>query len=127
MTFHCLKFINGKTLVVQLPKIIVYKIDHQRIQELREKAIKIIITTFRKPIEEKDTYIAYPNAGVDNMMMNQISEPILLENISIVDIHYGYMGEEIRTDTDYHQFYVLPIKLSRLTKSRRLLDQWISA
>jgi hypothetical protein len=107
--------------------MIVYKIGHTRIQELREKAIKITITTFGKPIEEKDFYVACPNTGVDDIRIDHISESMLLENISIVDIHYGYMGEEIHTATDYQQFYVLPIKLSRLIKSKHLLDQWVPA
>ena len=117
-----------KPLILRIEdSVIVYKIDHSRIQELREKAIKITITTFRKGMEDKEFYIASPTIGIDDQILGNILEPVLLENISIVDIHYGYMGEEIRTATDYQQFYVLPIKLSRLTKSRRLLDQWITA
>ncbi|OJW66928.1 MAG: hypothetical protein BGO68_01745 [Candidatus Amoebophilus sp. 36-38] len=119
---------NRKPLILRIEdSVIVYKIDHSRIQELREKAIKITITTFHKGVEEKDFYIASPKTEIDDRNIGNILEPVLLENISIVDIHYGYMGEEICTAMDYQQFYVLPIKLGRLTKSRRLLDQWITA
>jgi Na+/proline symporter len=115
-----------KRLIVRVEDtMIVYKIQRRLIKEKREKALKITITTFNVPVDEKDFYVAHPINGIESTSLSDISESTLIRNLRILDSHYGYMGTEINTATDYQQFYVLPIKVAKLIKSKRLYHNWM--
>jgi Na+/proline symporter len=115
-----------KPIILKLENtMIVYRIHHPFVRVMREQAIKITISTFDRRIQERDYYIARPNKEVASTVRGA-SEPMLLQNLRILDSHYGYMGLELVTPTDYQQFYVLPIKVNRLTRSKLLRNHWIS-
>jgi Na+/proline symporter len=115
-----------KPIILRLENtMIVYRIHHPFVRVMREQAIKVTISTFERPVQECDYYIARPNKEVASTVRGA-SEPMLLQNLRILDSHYGYMGLELVAPTDYQQFYVLPIKVNRLTRSRLLKNHWIS-
>ncbi len=116
-----------KPLIMRIENTtIVYKIDDPSVKVMREDAIKITISTCKRQIQEQDFYIARPNKEVASTIRGA-ADPLLLQNLRILDSHYGYMGLELITPIDYQQFYVLPIQVTKLLRSKVLRNNWVSA
>ena len=83
-------------------------------------ALRICITTLEdvfKPLEACYRGDALAKQG---SLVYLLGDNVLLENRQIVDAHYGYLGHQLVTPTDYHLLYVIPAQWS---EAARLIAQ----
>ena len=81
-------------------------------------ALRICITTLED--EPLDACYRGDPLAVQGSLVHLLEDSVLLENLQIVDAHYGYLGHQLVMPTDYHLLYVIPAQWS---EAKRLNEQ----
>ncbi len=73
-------------------------------------ALRICITTLEDIFKPLDAYYMGDALAAQGSLVHLLEDSVLLENLQIVDAHYGYIGYQLIMPRDYYQLYVIPVK-----------------
>ena len=79
-------------------------------------ALRICITTLEDVSKPLDACYRGDALAAQGSLVHFLEDSMLLENLQIVDAHYGYLGHQVVMPTDYHLLYVIPAQWSEAAR-----------
>ncbi len=79
-------------------------------------ALRICITTLKDVSKPLDACYRGDALAAQGSLLHLLGDSMLLENLQIVDAHYGYLGHQVVMPTDYHLLYVIPAQWSEAAR-----------